>query len=206
MNFNIYRLSLYNILYISYMKKIKKFESFNEGIEKITNYINRLLKRGGDFANDVWDATKRESQETKLALEILRRMLKGEEVSDKEKEFVKRQSGDLARILPLVAISGLPIPIPITPLLIMLGKKYGFDFLPKDHRELLTKEIELSDELKSSIKGLPETGMGYHIVDIILKNGRILRNRKILNGSYLVLDTEESIVAEEIEDIVSTIG
>ena len=70
------------------MKKIKKFESFNEGIEKITNYINRLLKRGGDFANDVWDATKRESQETKLALEILRRMLKGEEVSDKEKEFV----------------------------------------------------------------------------------------------------------------------
>ena len=137
MNFNIYRLSLYNILYISYMKKIKKFESFNEGFEKITNYINRLLKRGGDFASDVWEVTKRESHETKLALEILRRMIKGEEVTDREKEFVKRQSGDLARILPLVAISGLPIPIPITPLLIMLGKKYGFDFLPKDHRGLL---------------------------------------------------------------------
>ena len=146
MNFNIYRLSLYNILYISYMKKIKKFESFNEGIEKITNYINRLLKRGGDFANDVWDATKRESQETKLALEILRRMLKGEEVSDREKEFVKRQSGDLARILPLVAISGLPIPIPITPLLIMLGKKYGFDFLPKDHRDLLKDDKDTKND------------------------------------------------------------
>jgi len=146
MNFNIYLLSLYNILYISYMKKIKKFESFNEGIEKITNYINRLLKRGGDFANDVWDATKRESQETKLALEILRRMLKGEEVSDKEKEFVKRQSGDLARILPLVAISGLPIPIPITPLLIMLGKKYGFDFLPKDHRDLLKDDKDTKND------------------------------------------------------------
>jgi hypothetical protein len=128
------------------MKKIKKFESFNEGIEKISDYINRLLKRGGDFANDVWDATKRESQETKLAIEILRRMLKGEEVSDKEKEFVKRQSGDLARILPLVAISGLPIPIPITPLLIMLGKKYGFDFLPKDHRDLLKDDKDTKND------------------------------------------------------------
>lgn len=187
------------------MKKIKKFDTFNEGIEKISDYLNRLLKRGGDFASNVWDATKRESNETKLALEILRRMLKGEEVSDKEKEFVKRQSGDIARILPLVAISGLPIPIPITPLLIVLGKKYGFDFLPKDHRELLTHEIELSDELKSSIEGLPETGMGYHIVDIILKNGRILRNRKIINGTYLITNPDESIDTDEIEDVVSTI-
>lgn len=187
------------------MKKIKKFDTFNEGIEKISDYLNRLLKRGGDFASNVWDATKRESQETKLAVEILGRMIKGEEVSDKEKEFVKRQSGDIARILPLVAISGLPIPIPITPLLIVLGKKYGFDFLPKDHRELLTKEIELSDELKSSIENMPESGMGYHIVDIILKNGRILRNRKILNGSYLVLNTDDSIDAEEIEDIFISI-
>lgn len=185
------------------MKKIKKFETFNESFEKITDYLNKLLKRGGDFAQDVWDATKRESHETKLAVEILGRMIKGEEVTDKEKEFVKKQSGDLARILPLVAISGLPIPIPITPLLVVLGKKYGFDFLPKDHRELLTKEIELTDELKSSIDGLPETGMGYHIVDIILKNGRILRNRKILNSTYLVINPEESIHSEDIEDIVS---
>jgi hypothetical protein len=126
------------------MKNIKNFESFNEGLGKITDYLNRLLKRGGDFASDVWDATKRESQETKLALEILRRMLKGEEVSDKEKEFVKRQSGDLVKILPLVAISGLPIPIPITPLLIVLGKKYGFDFLPKDHRGLLKDDEDIT--------------------------------------------------------------
>lgn len=183
------------------MKRIKKFQSFNEGFGKISDYLNGLLKRGGDFAQDVWDATKRESHETKLALEILRRMIRSEEVSDKEKEFVKKQSGDLARILPLVAISGLPIPIPITPLLIVLGKKYGFDFLPKDHRELLTKKIELSDELKSSIEGLPETGMGYHIVDIILKNGRILRNTKIINSSVLLINPEESIHPDEIEDI-----
>jgi hypothetical protein len=128
------------------MKKIKKFDSFNEGIEKISDYLNKLLKRGGDFASDVWAVTKRESQETKIAVEILGRMIKGEDVSDKEKDFVKKQSGDLARILPLVAISGLPIPIPITPLLIMLGKKYGFDFLPKDHRDLLKDDKDTKND------------------------------------------------------------
>ena len=63
-------------------------------------------------------------------------------VSEKEKSFLKAQSKDLARIIPLVAISGIPIPIPLTPLLIMLGKKYGFDFMPKDHRGLLKDDEE----------------------------------------------------------------
>ncbi len=89
------------------------------------------------MASDVWDATKVEGEETKIALEILSRLIKGEEVSDNEKKFLKEQSKDIARILPLVAISGIPIPVPITPLLIILGKKYGFNFLPKDHRSLL---------------------------------------------------------------------
>jgi len=122
------------------MKKIKKFDSFNEGLGKLGTYLNDLIKRGGKMASDTWEATKVEGEETKLAMNILSRMIKGEEVSEKEKSFLKAQSKDIARILPLVAISGIPIPIPITPLLIMLGKKYGFDFLPKDHRGLLSED------------------------------------------------------------------
>jgi hypothetical protein len=124
------------------MKKLKNFEAFNEGLGKVGNYLNDLIKKGGKMASDTWEATKRESQETKLAVGILSKMLKGEEVSEKEKSFLKEQSKDIVRILPLVAISGIPIPIPITPLLIMLGKKYGFDFLPKDHRGLLKDDEE----------------------------------------------------------------
>jgi hypothetical protein len=119
------------------MRKIKKFDTFNEGLEKVSDYLNDLVKKGGKMASDTWKATKVEGEETKIAVNILSRMIKGEEVSKKEKSFLKAQSKDLARIIPLVAISGIPIPIPITPLLIMLGKKYGFDFLPKDHRGLL---------------------------------------------------------------------
>jgi hypothetical protein len=124
------------------MKKIKSFENFNEGLGKFSTYMNSLIKRGGKLASDVWEATKVEGEETKLAVGILSRMIKGEEVSDKEKSFLKEQSKDLARIIPLVAISGIPIPIPITPLLVVLGKKYGFDFLPKDHRGLLKDDEE----------------------------------------------------------------
>jgi hypothetical protein len=187
------------------MNKIKKFHSFNEGFEKISDYLNRVLKRGGDFASDVWVATKRESQETKMAVEILGRMIKGEEVTDKEKEFVKKQSGDVVRILPLVAISGLPIPIPITPLLIMLGKKYGFDFLPKDHREILSNQVELPKEVSQYIQNLPENGMGYHIVDLLLKNGRVLSGRKIINSTKLILNPDESIDTDEIDTVVGVI-
>jgi hypothetical protein len=115
-------------------------------MEKVGSYLNDLIKRGGKMASDTWEATKIEGEETKIAIEILSRMIKGEEVSDKEKSFLRAQSMDIVRILPLVAISGIPIPLPITPLLIMLGKKYGFDFLPKDHRGLLKddkdKQIE----------------------------------------------------------------
>jgi hypothetical protein len=117
-----------------------KGKNFNDGIEKVGAYLNDLVKKGGKMASDTWEATKVEGEETKLAIEILSRMIKGEEVSDKEKSFLRAQSMDIVKILPLIAISGIPIPIPITPLLIMLGKKYGFDFLPKDNRGLLKNE------------------------------------------------------------------
>ena len=126
------------------MKKIKKFNTFNEGMGKVGTYLNDLIKRGGKMASDTWTATKVEGEETKIAVNILSRMIKGEEVSEKEKTFLRAQSMDIVRILPLVAISGIPIPLPITPLLIMLGKKYGFDFLPKDHRGLLKDDEDIN--------------------------------------------------------------
>ena len=124
------------------MKKLKNFEAFNEGLGKVGAYLNDLIKRGGKMASDTWEATKVEGEETKIAMNILSRMIKGEEVSEKEKTFLRAQSMDIVRILPLVAISGIPIPIPITPFLVMLGKKYGFDFLPKDNRDLLKDDEE----------------------------------------------------------------
>lgn len=100
-------------------------------------FIKDSLKKGSDFAQDVWVTTKREGLETKLAILILRKMIQNKEVTDGEIKFLKEHSLDLVRILPLVLISGIPIPLPLTPILVVLGKKYGFDFLPKDNRHYL---------------------------------------------------------------------
>lgn len=124
------------------MSKIKKFDSFNKKMSKVNTYLNDLIKKGGKIASDTWEATKVEGKETKIAIGILSRMVRGEEISNNEKKFLKAQSMDIVKILPLVFISGIPIPIPITPLLIVLGKKYGFDFLPKDHRGMLEDDDE----------------------------------------------------------------
>ncbi len=183
------------------MRKIQPFKDFNKNLHKVSNYVTDIVNRGGKFASDVWEATKVEGEETKISVKILSKMLKGEEVSEKEKKFLKAQSGDIVRILPLVAISGIPIPIPITPLLVMLGKKYGFDFLPRDNRSILKNEVTLPENIQDILKKRPESGMGYHIVDVKLKSGEILKDRTVLNSSILVLNNDESLDVNQIESV-----
>ncbi len=183
------------------MRKIQPFKDFNKNLHKVSNYVTDIVNRGGKFASDVWEATKVEGEETKISVKILSKMLKGEEVSEKEKKFLKAQSGDIVRILPLVAISGIPIPIPITPLLVMLGKKYGFDFLPRDNRSILKNEITLPQNIQDILKKRPESGMGYHIVDVKLKTGEVLKDRTVLNSSILVLNNDESLDVNQIESV-----
>jgi len=45
---------------------------------------------------------------------------------------------------------------------------------------------------------LPETGMGYQLVRVILKNGKVLRNHKVLNGSVLLLEQNEHLTKDDI--------
>jgi len=123
------------------MKPVKTYEEYiakdsshiDEGLK---DSLNNVLKKGADFAKDVWDGIKRESRETKEAVRILSDLAKGNEVSQTQKDFVKAQSIDLVKALPLIAIQGIPVPIPITPFLLLLGKKIGFDFLPNSHTKV----------------------------------------------------------------------
>jgi hypothetical protein len=120
------------------MKHLKKFESFKDDFlsDGIKDRAEKLLHKGADFAKDVWRAVKRESRETKEALRLLSEISQGNEITDIQKEFIKAQAIDLAKAVPLIAISGLPVPIPITPFLIIIGKKVGFDFLPNSHTKV----------------------------------------------------------------------
>lgn len=131
------------------MKYVKTYAQFLESKQVNVDHIDEsklgeiarnLYKKGTDFTKSVIQGAKREGKETAQAVNILRKMIKGEDVSDKERMFFKAQSVDLIRVIPLVAISSIPIPVPITPLLIVLGKKYGFSVLPNSHEKIVLDE------------------------------------------------------------------
>jgi hypothetical protein len=119
------------------MNKFDDFLNQEHVDESIISSVKDWLSKGKDFASSVWTAVKREKRETQEAAKILYRMFKSEDVSDNEKKFLKAQALDLCKVLPLIAISGIPIPVPITPFLIVLGEKYGFSILPKENSHLL---------------------------------------------------------------------
>lgn len=128
------------------MKHLKTFENFdttNEDLKdrlksvggKIKQKVSKLRNLKWDdiksYGNKLWDSVKRESKETKQAANILKKMLDGENVSENEKKFLKEQSKDLVRIIGTSAL-----PMPITAVLVMLGKKYKFDVFPGNQDEL----------------------------------------------------------------------
>lgn len=62
-------------------------------------------------------------------------------------------------------------------------------------------KIALNQEQIEYLSHLPEQGMGYQIVDLILKNGDVLRNKIVLNCSFLQLDDQEQLNVEDIDKI-----
>ena len=62
-------------------------------------------------------------------------------------------------------------------------------------------KIELKQEHIDILSQLPEQGMGYQIVDLTLKNGQVLKERIVLNSTYLKLNESEQISIDDIEKI-----
>ena len=64
-----------------------------------------------------------------------------------------------------------------------------------------TRTLKLSDSFINILVNLPENGMGYQIVKVILKNGEILNHHKVINSSLLMLEENENITEKDIEKI-----
>jgi hypothetical protein len=122
------------------MKWVKTYEEYKADVEEIDeglrDSLSAALKKGSDFAREVWSGVKRESRETQEAVRLIGELLKGNSITDTQKKFIKAQSVDLVKALPLIAIQGIPVPVPITPFLILLGKKVGIDILPDSHKKV----------------------------------------------------------------------
>jgi len=61
--------------------------------------------------------------------------------------------------------------------------------------------INLPKKFSDLLENLPEQGMGYQIVDIVLKNGKSLTKKIVLNSSILELEKSEEIKAKDIDII-----
>jgi len=63
-------------------------------------------------------------------------------------------------------------------------------------------QIELRSELINRLLALPESGMGYQLVDLILVDGRIVPNVQIFNCEIASLpDTFRDLRASDIADV-----
>lgn len=65
----------------------------------------------------------------------------------------------------------------------------------------MANNLELSKKYSDYLSKLPENGMGYQIVDIILKDGKELKKRIIFNCSYLKLMDNEILKTSDIKKI-----
>ncbi len=64
-----------------------------------------------------------------------------------------------------------------------------------------TRTLKLSDSFINILVNLPENGMDYQIVKVILKSGKILHQHKVINSSLLMLEENENIIEKDIEKI-----
>ena len=64
-----------------------------------------------------------------------------------------------------------------------------------------TRTLKLPDSFINLLINLPENGMGYQIVKVILKSGQVLHKHKVLNSEILMLEENENITIKDIDKI-----
>jgi len=65
----------------------------------------------------------------------------------------------------------------------------------------MTAKVELPTKLIDKLADLPEQGMGYQVVNVTLKNGQVLMDRRVVNSTYLILLDNEHLTTADIENV-----
>jgi hypothetical protein len=63
------------------------------------------------------------------------------------------------------------------------------------------RTLKLPDSIINILINLPESGMGYQIVKVILKSGKVLHQHKVINSSLLMLEENENFTEKDIAKI-----
>jgi hypothetical protein len=114
-----------------------------------------IFKKVMSKLKDVKDRAQSEIKETRALVRILTYAVKSYakdrefDLNDKDRKFIKGQSADVIRGLILAIVAIIPLPIPLTPFLIIFGKKLGIDLTPKEH-EIPHKGKSKKEKLEES--------------------------------------------------------
>jgi hypothetical protein len=111
--------------------------------------LKKVLSKFKDIKNLATSEIKETQALTRILTHAVKSYTKNREfdLNSEDREFIKGQSGDLIRGLILTIVSIIPIPIPLTPFLILFGKKIGLDLSPKKH-EIPDKGKSKKDKLE----------------------------------------------------------
>ena len=83
----------------------------------------------------------------------------------------------------------------------------GLGYMPENESSLDDVDgsskikVKLGKKQTDFLTNIPEDGMGYKIVDVKLKSGKVLKGKTVLNSMYLQLDKSEVLKPDEIETI-----
>ena len=62
--------------------------------------------------------------------------------------------------------------------------------------------LQLGERWTERLRNLPETGMGYHVIDVILCNGKCIRNVPVFNAEHMEWPANAGRIGpDEIADI-----
>lgn len=170
-----------------------------------------ILKKILSKFKDIKNRAKSEIEETKALVRILTYAVKSYaknrdfDLDKKDIEFIQGQSGDVIKNLLMVVISIIPIPIPITPFLIIFGKKIGIDISPKEHEipekgkkkdkieesnmKIIITERQLDLLLKESTSPCPEGKKEDALITLSQ-----LRNGSTISKGYCNSNEDSAIV------------
>jgi hypothetical protein len=62
-------------------------------------------------------------------------------------------------------------------------------------------KLRISPDLTRKLIGLPETGMGYQLVDLVLDDGRMVSRVMVFNAEVAEIDELGTLTADRIVDV-----
>jgi hypothetical protein len=139
-----------------------------------------IVKKVLSKLKDVKDRAQSEIKETRALVRILTHAVKSYtknrefDLNEEDKKFIKGQSTDVIKNVLLTVVAIIPVPIPLTPFLIIFGKKIGIDLTPKEH-QIPEKGKSKKEKLEESKRlNILITDSQYKILNEVVNQDNII--------------------------------